>query len=114
MKKLIIFSLVLLSGCATNTTMTGKAYAPVDPLDVKILFKEKPDCNYEELAFIGSPLMWNQNAAVESAREEAAEIGADYIMIQSVNVNAFNDASVSAVAYKCGRVDREKVDIYNN
>jgi len=93
--------------------MTGKAYAPVDPLDVKILFKEKPDCNYEELAFIGSPLMWNQNAAVESAREEAAEIGADYIMIQSVNVNAFNDASVSAVAYKCGRVDREKVDIYN-
>lgn len=92
-------------------TMTGKSYPPVSSDSVKILFKDKPKCDYEELGFVSTPLEWNQNVAMNSARKEAAKIGADYIVIQSVNKNGFNDVSVSAVAYKCGKVDRDKVDV---
>ncbi|HRK77761.1 MAG TPA: hypothetical protein PLQ95_04410 [Thiobacillus sp.] len=99
------------AGCATNVTMTGKAYPPVPVTNVKVLFTDKPKCDYEELGFIGTPAMWNQNAAVQSAREKAAEIGADYLLIQNVSVNMYNDAMVSGMAYKCGKVDREKVEI---
>ncbi len=109
----LIVGAAVLSGCATNATMTGRAYPAVDPLKVKILFKEKPDCEYEELAFIGTPLAWNQNVAIQKARDKAAEIGADYIVIETVNVNMYNDASVSAMAYKCGKVDRDKVKVSN-
>lgn len=108
---LIAVSIVLLGGCATNITMTGKAYSPVTPTQVKILFKDKPNCNYEELGFISTPLKWNQNAAIEAAREKAAAIGADYLVVETVTQNIYNDASVSAMAYKCGSVDREKVDV---
>lgn len=91
--------------------MTGKQYPPVTPIEVKILFKEKPKCNYEELGFISTPLSWDQNSAINLAREKAAEIGADYINIESVHKNMYNDASVSAIAYKCGKVNREKISV---
>ncbi|MCW8828915.1 MAG: hypothetical protein OQK94_07665 [Gammaproteobacteria bacterium] len=107
----LVLSVLMIAGCATHVTMTGKAYPPVDPLNVKVLFKEKPQCDYEELGFIGTPLKWNQNAAIEAAREKAAEIGADYIVIETIHTNMYNDASASAVAYKCGKVNREKVDV---
>ncbi len=108
---LIVVSIVSLVGCATNITMTGKAYSPVTPSQVKILFKDKPNCKYEELGFISTPQKWNQNVAIEAAREKAAEIGADYLVVETVHQNMYNDASVSAMAYKCGSVDREKVDV---
>lgn len=91
----------LVSGCATHATMAGKAYPPVLPEQVKVLAKDKPQCKYEELAFISTPLKWNQNVAISAAQEKAAEIGADYIVIETVRLNKYNDASVSAVAYKC-------------
>ena len=100
----------LLVGC-TTATMTGKAFPPVDPSSVKILFSEKPKCMYQELAFITTPLSWNQNTAISHSRDKAAEIGADYLVITRVFINAFNDASVWGVAYKCGEVNRNKIDL---
>lgn len=111
MKTIILATAVLLSGCATQMTMTGKAYDPVDPLSVKILFNSKPNCIFEELGFITTPLAWNQNRAVQLAREKAAEVGADYITIQAVHTAQFNDTSISAMAYKCGVVDRDKAEL---
>ncbi len=110
-KALLMTVIASLAGCATNVTMTGKAHPPVPPTHVKILFKEKPKCDYEELGFISTPAKWNQNIAIESAREKAAEIGADYLVVETVLTNMYNDAVVSAMAYKCGPVDREKVDV---
>lgn len=107
---LFITAFLWLSGC-TSVTMTGKQYPAVPPTHVKILFKDKPGCNYEELGFISTPAKWNQNRAIEAAREKAAEIGADYLVIETVQVNMYNDAMVSAMAYKCGLVDREKIDV---
>ncbi len=109
MKHLNLLPLILLAACATKITMTGKQYPAVDPLEVKILFKEKPACEYQELGFIATPLSWDQNAAIDKARNKAASIGADYINVNSVHVNVYNDASVSAIAYKCAKVDRALV-----
>lgn len=102
--------LIFLASC-TTTTMTGKAFSPVEPASVKVLFSEKPKCAFQELAFITTPLSWNQNTAISSARSKAADIGADYLVITRVSINAFNDASVWGVAYKCGEVDRNKIDL---
>lgn len=112
MKKLCAVLAILLSGCATHMTMTGKPYEPVDALQVKVLFREKPACKYEELGFITTPLSWNQEVAVGKAREKAAEVGADYIVIESVLLNASNDCTVSATAYKCSPVNRERVELH--
>ncbi len=106
-----LITTVALTGCATSVTMTGKGYPAVKPEQVKVLFKDKPKCAFEELGFISTPLTWNQNVAIEKAREKAAEFGADYIVIESIQKNAYNDASASAIAYKCGTVDRENVDL---
>lgn len=111
LRKTLLLAVVCLGGCATNVTMTGKAYPPVSRDQVKILFHDKPKCSYEELAFISTPLMWNQNAAMKAAREKAAEVGADYLVISTVNKNGYNDASVSGIAYKCGDVDRHRVKV---
>lgn len=93
--------LILMAGCA-NVTVTGKKYPPVAVEDVKVLFTAQPSCaEYEELGFIGTNPMRNQNAAVQLAREEAAKLGADYLSIQEVLVNNFNAAMVSGVALKC-------------
>ncbi len=110
-KLVIVLTIFVVVGCATNVTMTGKEYPSVAPLAVKILFKEKPKCRYEELGFISTPLSWNQNVAIEKARKKAAGIGADYLMIETVHTNQYNDVSVSAIAYKCDEVDRVNVDI---
>ena len=109
---LVIVVTFLLCGCMTNVTMTGKAYPPLTPLQVKVLFYEKPKCKFEELGFISTPTKWNQNVAIDAAREKAAQIGADYLVINTVHQNIYNDASVSAMAYKCAAVDREQVEVF--
>ena len=106
MKYILIIFIIILYGCATSVTMTGAAKPATEPKNVKVLFYEKPSCPFEELGFISTPTMWNQNVAIESARKEAAQIGADFISIQTINKNAYNDASVSAIAYSCSSVDR--------
>lgn len=112
MRSVIYMAVVLaLTACATNVTMTGKQYPAVAPSDVKILFRDRPSCRYEELGFISTPPMWNQNMAIESAREKAAAIGADYLLIENVSKNHYNDATVSAMAYKCAKVERKKVEL---
>ncbi len=101
MRPTLLVSIALLSGCTTTVTMTGKAYPPVEPSHVKLVFSEKPACQTEEIAFISTPLEWSQNVAMNAAREKAARVGADYLVIESVVKNGFNDASVSGLAYKC-------------
>lgn len=109
--KLLAICSMLLTGCAAQVTMTGKQYPPVDPLKVKILFSQLPACHFEELAFITSPLSWNQSAAIQKIRDKSASIGADYVDITSTHVNLYGEVLASGVAYKCGIVDREEVEL---
>ena len=102
MKKLLFLSTTLcLFGCASTHMMVSKSYTPVTPEDVKVAFKEAPDCDYEEIAMIHTPYSWSSNSALKKARKQAAKIGADYIKITNVETNDDNDAKIEAVAYKC-------------
>lgn len=102
MKKLLFVSVGLfLCSCASTHIMVSKSYTPVTPEEVKVAFKEAPDCDYEEIAMIHTPYSWNSNFALKKARKQAAKIGADYIKITNVETNDNNDAKIEAVAYKC-------------
>ena len=102
MKKLLFLSSILcLCSCASTHIMISKSYKPVTPEEVKVAFKEAPDCDYEEIALINTPYSWSSNSALQKARKQAAKIGADYIKVTKVDTNDDNDAKIEAVAYKC-------------
>lgn len=102
MKKLLFVNVGLfLCSCASTHIMVSKSYTPVTPEEVKVAFKEAPDCDYEEIAMIHTPYSWSSNSALKKARKQAAKIGADYIKITNVETNDDNDAKIEAVAYKC-------------
>ncbi len=101
MKRLLFMCLFLMGGCASTHIMVAKSYAPITPEEVKVVFKEEPDCDYEEIALINTPYSWNSNVALKKARKQAAKIGADYLKVTQVETNDDNDAKIEAVAYKC-------------
>jgi hypothetical protein len=102
MKSAYLWPLALiLSACATKVTMVGPSYPPTDPSTVKVFATQKPDCNLEELGVIVTNLKWNQEKAVEDAKINAAKIGATHIQIGNITRNMYNDAAVSAVAFRC-------------
>lgn len=91
----------LISGCATKVTITGKAYPPTEPENIKVFAQEKPACALEELGLIVTNLKWNQEIAINDAKSKASELGATYIQITEVERNIYNDAAVTAVAFRC-------------
>lgn len=101
MKKSVLLMMLFLCGCASTHIMVAKSYAPVTPEEVKVAFKEEPDCDYEEIALINTPYSWSSNSALKKARKQAAKIGADYLKVTQVETNDDNDAKIEAVAYKC-------------
>lgn len=103
MKKSLLLAALFIGGCSFTHVAAIRTYEPVEESDVRILFKEMPSCDYEEIALINTPYMWRSSSAVKDARAKAAKIGADYVKIESVQTNEDNDAKVEAVAYKCMR-----------
>lgn len=101
MKKNILLLSLLLAGCSSTHIMVAQSFAPVKPEDVKVVFKEMPPCDYEEIAMINTPYSWNSDSALKKARKQAAKIGSDYIKVTKVETNDDNDAKIEAVAYKC-------------
>lgn len=84
--------IVLTSGCTImdgNTIVTGKERSPISPNEVR-LYREAPE-KYEEIAIVtasaghdfkkNSSLM---NAAIERAKEEAAKLGANGIILTRI------------------------------
>ncbi len=98
---LFLVSSVVLVGCGTKVTLTGKAYPPTTPSEIKIFALQEPDCKLEELGLIVTNVKNNQDAAIEDAKEKASQIGATYMKITEVKRNVFNDAAVTAVALRC-------------
>ena len=105
---------LLLSGCATHIVRLGPVntfYPATSPANVEVYYKTKPKCQYEEIALIDNPLdtgitgKWKSNLqeSIDQVKEEAAKLGADFIVINKYYKSIFsNDKLVdSAIAYKC-------------
>jgi len=105
---------LLLSGCATHIVKTGNPntfYPATSPANVQVYYKTKPKCQYVEIALIDNPVdsgifsKWKSTLqeSVDQVKEEAAKLGADFIVINKYRKSVFaNDKLVdSASAYKC-------------
>ena len=76
-------------GCASSHVMLGKARPPISPEQVNIY--SHPPAHYEEIAILeasskGSWAMSQQgkmNKAIERLKEEAAELGANGVLLQA-------------------------------
>lgn len=80
-----VFALIL-SGCATGSSIVSKSYPPVPVEQVQLLFSP-PSRPYEEIALVNShgrgygSFDANQQKAVERLKKEAAAVGADAILL---------------------------------
>lgn len=92
--------LIALSGCATST-LTGRKSAPIPVENVKVWFSGKPTCSLEEVAFISSPYAIGQSMMIDKMKSEAASLGADQLIIQTVNSNRSLEYSGGAIAARC-------------
>ena len=104
MRLALLLPLALLATACANTqvTKTGPTYPPTDPASIKVFLTKQTDCtNLEELGAIMTPLKWNQEKAIEDAKVNAGRLGATHIRIINMANNAFNDARVSVIAYRC-------------
>ena len=108
---IILLTIFIFSGCA-QVTLTGQARDPVDEKEVKILFYEKPECQYEELALITTPTHWSETYAIEDLRAEAAKIGSDFVSVQQIITQPNGFVIARGLAYICGTVNRENVDVH--
>lgn len=96
----IIILVYLLAGCATST-ITGKRMPAIPVDNVHVWFSGRPNCNLEEIAFISSPYAIGQSMMVNKMREEAASLGAEHLIIQTVNSNRNMEYSGGAIAAHC-------------
>lgn len=101
MKRSLLLIALMMGGCSSTHMMVTQSFTPVKPELVKVVFKEMPPCDYEEIAMIHTPYSWSSDSALKKARRQAAKIGADYIKVTHVQTNDDNDAKIEAVAYKC-------------
>lgn len=79
MKKVfMIFTFLLLSGCATNIHMLDDTVRPAkDPKHVSVHQMLKPSCQAQEIA-----IFQNSNGiTIEDAKVEGAKIGADFVVM---------------------------------
>jgi hypothetical protein len=82
---------LLLAGCASSHVLVGTARPPISPDAVRIYLH--PPANYEEIAIVdassrgGVPAFTDQqkvNKTIERLKEEAAEVGANGILLDGV------------------------------
>jgi uncharacterized protein YbjQ (UPF0145 family) len=99
----IIFSMVILIGCATGSTIiTGEARPPIDLNEVKIYLD--PPSQYETIGLIeaSSDVEMSRQAAqdrvINELKTRAAKIGANGVLL----INSGNTTSVTTGVYSNG------------
>lgn len=108
MKTIIFAALVsaALVGCATSHILVGTQRPPIDPSQVRV-YLDPPE-RFEKIAMLesssqGSPAFTAQqktNKVIERMREEAANLGANGILIQGMsNQSAGTVGSISGSSY---------------
>jgi len=125
MKKILVGSFIaamILSGCGykSNVMISQNEYDSIDESEVIILMNDKPECAYEVIAAVTIDQYDGQANAIEKAKEEAADLGADYVSINFINtysdddisvvINTYSDddISVAGIAYRCNNQEAQQ------
>ena len=113
MKKILVGSFIaamILSGCGykSNVMISQNEYDSIDESEVIILMNDKPECAYEVIAAVTIDQYDGQANAIEKAKEEAADLGADYVSINFINTYSDDDISVAGIAYRCNNQEAQQ------
>jgi hypothetical protein len=101
-KKLLILALVVVAGCATDSdVITGDIHQPVDPATVKV-YTTMPE-GAETLGVVSeSKYSIHPQRALDAVllkvKKDAAELGANGIIISSQDTGTLTGASITATA----------------
>lgn len=96
------FSVALLSACATSYVMVGAKHPPISPDQVQVLLQPPP--HYETIALLqtsdmaGKPCFTAQcktNKVMDRLKEQAAELGANAILLQGLGSQAVGSVGTS-------------------
>jgi hypothetical protein len=100
MERLMGFAgLVLLSGCVTSShQMTGKVRPQIAPEAVKVY--DSAPAGAEEIALIDGADPWRHrmDKVIATMKKEAAQIGANGIVIDRTSVDGWNAAEINGRA----------------
>lgn len=105
MKKILFIVAFMLSGCVSVTPINGK-YQPTNANNIKVILDNDdvstavPCQNSVQIGFIETPWLWNGSRAISKIRDNAANLGGDWVKV-TLAVNGFNDVMGNAVVYKC-------------
>ncbi len=106
-KKLIIMlsailSVIVFNACSATTTKLNSFQNKTNPTEIIVSIKEKPKCDFTELAIIKTGNNWNLDLALNEAKEAAANTGATHFTADKIIVqDQSNYTSVIGTAYFC-------------
>ncbi len=92
----------LLAGCASEPFVTGRVGEPVSAESVVIYYINKPDCDYETIAYLvmERPL-YSRQALADALRNQAAELGASAVYIEQTQRLPGREYVGTARAIRC-------------
>lgn len=107
MKNIIVLlaAMSALGGCTEPVMQTGASYPPIPPDQVRVSFASSPACaNPHEIGMIpqvGSN-KYAQDRAINQIRTQAAQRGANLVLLDTTATSLMGDMLIDAVMYRCG------------
>ena len=89
-----------LYGCAMST-VTGEKRTSISEESVRIWTAGRPNCQLEEVGIITVPYAIGQQMMISRMKSKAAEMGAEHVLLNTVNSNTNFEYSGGAVAARC-------------
>ncbi len=99
---LLLIGLVLLTACASQSTVVTGTVAPaIDLADVRVVH-QRPDCDFEEVAWIDVPgNYFSKPRLIDALRGQAAALGADVVQIIDLQREGSTEYRGTARALRC-------------
>jgi hypothetical protein len=89
-----------LCGCAMST-VTGEKRTSISEESVRVWTAGRPNCQLDEVGIITVPYAIGQQMMISRIKSKAAEMGAEHVLLNTVNSNANFEYSGGAVAVRC-------------
>ncbi|HEX4378122.1 MAG TPA: hypothetical protein VHZ99_13310 [Steroidobacteraceae bacterium] len=107
-KRSILGSALVLSACVSSHVMVGKARPPISPQDVQVYFQPPP--KFEQIAILDTSsraslsfsAQGKTDKVIERLKEQAAKLGANGVLIQSIGDRASGSVGIGFGAASAG------------
>ncbi len=99
---LLLIGLVLLAACSSQSTVvTGPVAPAIEVTDVRVVH-QRPDCDFEEVAWIDVPgNYFSKPRLIDALRGQTAALGADVVQIIDLQRLGSTEYRGTARALRC-------------